>query len=58
MFGFHLVVSLMLVAIWLGLDQRSTLQSTLGPVNAWAGEPSRYVTSHPCQLSLVGWLVG
>jgi len=39
-----------------GLDQRS--YSTLGPVSAWmgdrlrAGKLSRYVTSHPGQLSL------
>ena len=38
------------------LDQRS--YSTLGPVSAWmgdrlrAGKQSRYVTSHPDQLSL------
>ena len=46
------------VALWqrVGLDQRS--YSTLGPVSAWMGDRlrvgklSRYVTSHPGQLSL------
>ena len=46
------------LALWqrVGLDQRS--YSTLGPVSSWmggrlrAGKLSRYVTSHPGQLSL------
>ena len=48
----------LLNSIWsaVGLDQRS--YSTLGPVSAWMGDRlrvgklSRYVTSHPGQLSL------
>jgi len=44
------------VAIWLnegnylGVNQRS--YSTLGTDHLLAGKPSRYVTSHPGQLSL------
>ena len=45
-----------MVTRWSQLDQRS--YSTLGPVSTWmgdrlrAGKLSRYVTSHPGQLSL------
>ena len=44
------------LVVYVGLDQRSC--STLGPVSAWmgdrlrAGSLSRYVASHPGQLSL------